>query len=234
MRTFETADGPMELCEALPEGDVRGAVVVIQEAFGLNDHIQDVTRRFAAAGYHAVAPALFHRSGGGIAEYDDFGTVLPLIKSVTDAAALMDVDAALDHLRAAGHSDDRMGVVGFCFGGRVTFLVTARRSLGAGVTFYGGGIMSTGMLGLPSLIGEAGTLPTPWLGLFGDEDAQISVADIEQLEAAVQSTPVDTEVVRYPGAGHGFHNDVRSALYHEEAANDAWRRTLDFLDAHLA
>ena len=84
----------MAAYEAVPDGGARRAVIVIQEAFGVNDHIQDVTRRFADAGYHAVAPALFHRAGGGTAPYDDFEKVLPLFEGLTDPGIVMDVDAA--------------------------------------------------------------------------------------------------------------------------------------------
>src|SRR3954470_17607050 len=121
-----TADGPMRLYEALPERDARGAVIVIQEAFGVNAHIEDVTRRFAAAGYHAVAPDLFHRTGGGSLAYDDFGPVMEHFAGIgNDDAILTDVDAAIHHLNAAGFTDAHIGIVGFCFGGRVSFLTAA-------------------------------------------------------------------------------------------------------------
>ena len=99
-------DGPMRLYEARPDGDARAAVIVIQEAFGVNGHIEDVTRRFAAAGYHAAAPDLFHRAGGGTAPYGDFSKVLPLFEGLDDDALLRDVDAARAALVAAGWSDD--------------------------------------------------------------------------------------------------------------------------------
>jgi carboxymethylenebutenolidase len=231
--TLTTPDGQMDLYEATPTGDARGAVVVIQEAFGVNEHIKDVTRRFAVAGYHAVAPALFHRAGGGTAGYEDFGAVIPLFEGVSDDGVLADIDAALDHLRAAGFSDPAIGVVGFCFGGRASFLVSVRRALGAGVGFYGGGIVSKHGLGFDPLIDEAKTLRTPWLGLFGDADGGIPVEDVEMLRTALQGALVETEIVRYPDAEHGFHCDVRDA-YHPEAAADAWKRTLAWFEAHLA
>lgn len=228
-----TPDGPMTCFEATPEGDARGAVVVVQEAFGVNAHIRDVTARLAAAGYHAIAPAYFHRAGGGAVEdYTDFAAIFPLFEGLTDEGILADTDAALDHLRAAGFADGRIGIVGFCFGGRATFLVSLRRALGAGVGFYGGGIATKGVLPFPALLDEAAELRTPWLGLFGDEDASIPVADVERLREALRSAAVDTEVVRYPGAGHGFHCDAR-ADYHEAAAKDAWARTLAWFAAHL-
>src|SRR5262249_18728395 len=168
---LSTADGPMALYEARPDGAARGAVIVIQEAFGVNDHIEDVTRRFADAGYEAVAPAIFHRAGGGTAPYDDFSKVMPLFEGLTDDGVLMDIDATIEHLHGEGFSDGSIGIVGFCFGGRVTFLVAARRALGAGVGFYGGGITHNSQGMAAPLHDEATSLKTPWLGLFGDEDA---------------------------------------------------------------
>ena len=230
--TLDTPDGPMDVYDVTPDGDARGAVIVIQEAFGVNEHIKDVTRRAAAAGYRAVAPFLFHRAGGGTAGYDDFASVMPLYEGVSDDGVLMDVDATLDHLRAQGFTDQQVGIVGFCFGGRVTFLVAARRPIGAGVGFYGGGIASQGHFPFPALIGEAGSLQTPWLGLFGDADGGIPVEDVEALRSALTAAPVPTEVVRYPGAEHGFHCDARGS-YHPEAAADAWARTLAWFGTHL-
>jgi carboxymethylenebutenolidase len=233
-RTLElaTADGPMPLYEARPDGDARGAVIVIQEAFGVNDHIEDVTRRFADVGYQAVAPHLFHRAGGGTAPYGDFSKVIPLYEHLDDDGIIVDVDATLEHLHEASWNDSQIGIVGFCFGGRVTFLVALRRSLGAAAGFYGGGIVTPRFPQFPGLVGEAKALQTPWLGLFGDEDTSIPVDDVEQLREALQAVRLDTEIVRYADAGHGFHCDVRDA-YHEGAAKDAWSRTLDWLDRHL-
>jgi carboxymethylenebutenolidase len=207
-------------------------VIVIQEAFGVNDHIQDVTRRFAAAGYVAVAPAMFHRAGGGTAPYDDFTQVMPLFEGVSDDGILADVDATVSHLEAQGFTPARIAIVGFCFGGRVTFLTAARRKLGAAVGFYGGGIVSSSPLGLPALIGEAAQLQTPWLGLFGDLDKGIPVDDVEVLRGALDDADAVADIVRYADAEHGFHCDARDA-YHEPSAVDAWRRTLEWLGTHL-
>jgi carboxymethylenebutenolidase len=222
----------MELYEATPAGDARRAVVVVQEAFGVNDHIKDVTRRFAAAGYHAAAPALFHRAGGGTASYDDFATVLPLYEGLTDDGILMDIEAALAHLHARGFEDAQIGIVGFCFGGRVTFLVAAERSFGAAVGFYGGGIVNARFPQFPALIDRTSALRTPWLGLFGDQDSSIPVEDVETLRAVLADAPVDGEIVRYADAEHGFHCDVRPA-FNPIAAADAWRRTLEWFATHL-
>jgi carboxymethylenebutenolidase len=227
-----TADGPMPMYEAMPDGDARGAVVVIQEAFGVNPHIEDVTRRFAAAGYHAVAPHVFHRSGGGSLDYGDFGPVMEHFNALSDDKFLMDVDAALAHLRAAGWADEQIGIVGFCMGGRVTFLVAAHRRLGAAVGFYGGGIVTTRFPQFPALVDQAPSLQTPWLGLFGSADQGIPVEDVETLRDELLKAPLDTEVVLYEGADHGFHCDARES-YHPEAAADGWQRALEWFGEHL-
>jgi carboxymethylenebutenolidase len=231
--TVDTADGAMEVYEAAPDGEARGAVIVIQEAFGVNDHIQDVTRRFAAAGYVGVAPALFHRAGGGTAAYDDFSKVMPLFEGVSDDGVLADVDATIELLEGRGFDRSRIGIVGFCFGGRVAFLVAARRRLGAAVTFYGGGIVTGSPLGYDPLLDEAATLQTPWLGLFGDLDQGIPIEGVEELRAKAGDASVATEIIRYPDAEHGFHCDARPS-YHEASAKDAWQRTVDWFATYLA
>lgn len=229
---LQTADGPMECFEAIPD-DAHGAIVVIQEAFGVNDHIEDVANRFANEGYHAIAPALYHRAGGGTAPYDDFSKVMPLMQGVNDETFLMDVDATLAHLRDAAIGPERTGIVGFCMGGRVTFLVALHRELGAAVGFYGGGIVTQRRPDMPSLIGEATQLQTPWLGLFGDDDQSIPVEDVEKLRAALEAdAKPDTEIVRYRNAQHGFFCDLR-ASYDREAAADAWPRTLRWFREYL-
>jgi len=232
--TVETPDGAMRVYEAKPPGDARGAIVVVQEAFGVNPHIEDVTRRAAAAGYHAVAPDFFHRSGpGSVCEYGKFDKVMEFFQALgNDDSILNDVDGALGYLRGNGFADEQIGLVGFCFGGRVSFLVALRRALGAAVGFYGGGIVNARFPQFPALAGDAASLQTPWLGLFGDDDASIPVEDVETLRGAVADAKVDTEIVRYAGAGHGFHCDKRED-FHPDAAADAWRRALDWFGSHL-
>jgi carboxymethylenebutenolidase len=233
-QTVSTPDGPMDIYDVTPGAKAMQAVIVIQEAFGVNEHIRDVTRRFATAGYRAVAPTMFHRAGGGTAPYDDFSKVMPLFSGVSDEGIVADVDATVAYLERAGFSAKSIGVVGFCFGGRVTFLVATRRALGAAVGFYGGGIVTTRIPLFQPLIGDSAKLATPWLGLFGDADSGIPVADVEQLQETLdRETRVAHDIVRYPGAEHGFHCDVRPS-YNEPAAKDAFKRTLGWLERHLA
>jgi carboxymethylenebutenolidase len=229
--TVTTADGEMALYEAEPETAARGAVVVIQEAFGVNDHIEDVCRRFAREGYRAVAPHLFHRTGDPVLDYGNFEKVMEHMQAITDAGLSADLDATFAYLSDTGFDPSRSAIVGFCMGGTVSFFAATRQALGAGATFYGGGV-AEGRFGLPSLIDLAPRLQSPWLGLFGDTDQSIPVEQVEALRAAVAKAPVPTEIVRYPDAGHGFHCDVRDS-YHESSADDAWRRTIDWFARHI-
>ncbi len=229
--SVDVAGTPMDLYEVESEGAASGAVIVVQEAFGITDHIEDVCRRFAAAGYRAVAPHVFHRTGDPVIGYDEMEKVMPHIMELKADDLLADIDATIGYVGQAGFEPAQIGIVGFCMGGSVVFLAAARRSLGAGVTFYGGGV-SQGRFGMPPLVELAAELKTPWLGLFGDNDQSIPVDDVEALRAAVATAPVATEIVRYPDVDHGFHCDARSS-YHEASATDGWRRTLEWLGSHL-
>jgi carboxymethylenebutenolidase len=157
--------------------------------------------------------------------------VFPKFEGLDDDGLLRDFDATLDHLHESGWTSGSIGAVGFCFGGRASFLLAVRRALGASVGFYGGGIVSSPFW--PPLVGEAASLQTPWLGLFGDKDESIPVDDVEALRTALKGASVETEIVRYPDAGHGFHCDVRTTHYEANAAADAWARTLAWFDTHL-
>ena len=224
------AQTPLSVHE--PEGKPKGGIVLVQEAFGVNDHIEDVARRLAAEGWLTVAPHLFHRTGDPTFGYDDMSVVAPHMQALTADGVLADIDAALDHLAGQGIPPERIGVVGFCMGGTVTLVTAARRPVGAAVTFYGGGVME-GRFGFPPLVEEATRLRAPWLGLYGDLDQGIPVEGVEQLRAAAASSGRETELIRYPEAGHGFHCDQRDS-YEPKSAQDAWARTLAWFDRHLA
>jgi carboxymethylenebutenolidase len=222
----------MPTYEALPDGDAKGGIVVVQEAFGVTRHIEEVAERLAAAGWHAVAPALFHREGSPTFDYDDLASVMPAMKGLSAAGIGADVDAALAHLGDAGWAAGRQGIVGFCMGGSVAFYTAADHALGAAVTFYGGGV-EEGRFGYASQLERAGQLRTPWLGLYGDLDKGIPVEQVEALRAAAAAAKVPTEVVRYADADHGFNCDARPAVYNTSVAADAWGRALAWFDAYL-
>jgi carboxymethylenebutenolidase len=227
----ESSGATMGIYDAEPEGTARAAVVVFQEAFGINDHIQDVCRRFASEGYRAVAPHLFHRTGDPILAYDDYPALMEHLGGLSADGLESDIDATLGYLTSVGFDSSQVGVVGFCMGGSVTFFAAAQRPLGAAVSFYGGGI-AEGRFGIPPLAELASELKAPWLGLFGDLDQGIPVDQVEALRKAVEAAKVPTEIVRYPDAEHGFHCDARDS-YHEPSAKDAWQRTLQWFGTHL-
>jgi carboxymethylenebutenolidase len=226
-----TPDGPMTTYVSRPGTTPRGGVVVVQEAFGLTGHIHRVADALAESGFLAVAPALFHRSTDQVFGYTDYEKLGPVIMALTLESITMDIDAALGELSRLGQSPSAQGIIGFCMGGSVTLATAARLDLGAAVTFYGGGI-AEGRFGLDGGLAYGSRLRTPWLGLYGDLDAHIPSDEVEQLRRAAAATPVDTEVVRYAEADHGFHCDERPS-FHAASSSDAWRRTIEFLGAHL-
>ena len=224
------ADGVMPVTVVAPEPATPNgrAVIVIQEAFGVDAHIEEACGRFAQEGWLAVAPHLFYRSGGGTISYDDSEGMFRHLGALSDVGTLDDIDATLALIAQRGIAPERVALVGFCLGGRVSFLVAGERALGATVGFYGGGIVNGRSETRPSLLELAPKLKTPWLGLFGGEDHTIPAEELDVLEDALSSAPVETLVVRYPGAGHAFFNDHKSG-YAAEASVDAWDRTLSWL-----
>ena len=225
-------DNETPLTIRAPVGVRKGGVVVLQEAFGVNAHIVDVCHRIAEEGWLTVAPHLFHRTGEPPLAYDDFAAVRPHMSKLTVDTIDADLDAAFGHLTENGIGLANCAIVGFCMGGTVALAASARRELGAGVTFYGGGVAKS-RFGYAPLIELAPGLRTPWLGLFGDRDKSIPTGDVEALRKAAATAPVPTGVVRYPEAGHGFNCDLR-ASYHEPSATDAWSRMLEWFNTYAA
>jgi carboxymethylenebutenolidase len=228
----DTPDGAMNLFVARPTGTPRGAVVVVQEAFGVTTHIQHVCEVIAAQGWLTVAPALFHRAQVQTFAYDDLASVMPVMQSLTMTGIDTDLDATVAHLAGAGFTPDHIGIVGFCMGGSVALYAAATRPFGAAVTFYGGGI-AQGRFGFPPGLELGARLQVPWLGLYGDLDQGIPFADVEQLRDIASNAAVPTEVVRYAEGLHGFHCDDRPAVYHAEIAADARARMLAWFDQYL-
>jgi carboxymethylenebutenolidase len=206
-------------------------VVVIQEAFGITAYLERVCQQFADAGWEAVAPHLFHRTGDPVFGYDEYGKLGEHMAALTVEGITEDVDDALAALDEAGFPPGRCGIAGFCMGGAVALAMGVTHHLGAAVSFYGGGV-AQGRFGFPPLLELASSLRTPWLGLYGDQDAGIPVEQAEALREAAAKAPVATELVIYPGAEHGFHCRDRGS-YQEAAAVDGWRRTLAWFDAQV-
>lgn len=231
---IQTQDGPMEAFSATPPSEAIAAVIVIQEAFGLTDHIGVVCDRLAVEGFRAIAPAMFHRGGSPapIAAYDDIPAVFPIIQQLTAEGIAVDINATIATLRDEGFGPGSIGITGFCMGGSMTFVACTNAEVDCGVTYYGGGLKAA-RFGMPSLIELAGDLKVPWMGHFGDLDQGIPVEEVEELRAAIAAAGVEGTIHRYDQADHGFNCDDRPAVYNEEAATTAWRRTIEFFSAHL-
>ncbi len=227
MVQIDAVDGRMASFLARPAGDgVFPAVIVVMEAFGLNDHIKSVATRIAAEGYVTLAPDMYYRENGATAGYDNLPEAIRLMTSLVDDKIVADIDAAIAYLRnQVAVRSDRIGVTGFCMGGRISFLAACRcAGLKASAPFYGGGI--GGLLDL------APRLACPALLFFGGRDAFIPNDEVEKIRKTLQELGKPAEVKVYAGAEHGFFCDARSS-YNAEAAKDAWERLGRFFEAHL-
>jgi carboxymethylenebutenolidase len=197
-----------------PAGKPRGGVVVIQEIFGLNSHIKRVTEQYAGLGYLAVAPALFDRIKRNVElSYSDLQPGIDLMMKTTNEGVLADVNAAVDAVARAG----RTGMVGYCWGGRVTYLAACRINIAAAVAYYGGGIAQ--------LLDE--TPKCPIMFHHGERDAYIPAADVAKIRAAVPKGIFHL----YP-ANHGF-NCTDRADYDPASARLAFERTTEFFRTHI-
>lgn len=192
--------------------DPQPAVVVIQEWWGLNAHIEDVTRRFAREGFVALAPDLYH--GTVVSEPDE---ARKLVMELDMQEAVSEIQQAIDFLLNQDYvAGSEVGVMGFCMGGGLALQTgLAESDLGAVVAFYG----------RPIEPDQASNMNAPVLGLYGADDTGISVDSVRTMESALEEAGIENEFHIYEGAGHAFFNDTRQS-YHAEAANDAWPRTL--------
>jgi carboxymethylenebutenolidase len=211
------------------------AVVVIQEIWGVNSHIQSVADRLPSQGYVGLAPALFHREGRmTLGLYEEMEPALARLGRCTDANIITDVKAAVAYLKAQPFVDpQRIGIVGFCFGGRVSYQSACNvPDLKAAVVFYGGRILQPLGGPGPAPIEQTANITAPILGVFGEDDNNPSPADVATVEAELNKHGKTSKFHMYPGCGHGFHCDGR-ASYRHEAAKDAWARTVAWFDTYL-
>jgi carboxymethylenebutenolidase len=228
--TLAVADGSsMQAFVARPEekGSFPG-MLVFQEAFGVNAHIRDVTQRIAREGYVAIAPELFHRSAapGLEVRYDDFPSAMPHMKALTEQGLSDDVRATYEWLRDSTHVvPDRIGSIGFCMGGRVSFLANATIELRAAISFYGGGIA-------PALLPHAANLHAPMVFFWGGLDKHIPQDQILSVIDAVKAAGKPYINVEISDADHGFFCDTRPS-YNPVAAKEAWSLVVSFLEAHV-
>ena len=211
------------------------AVVVIQEVWGVNSHIQSIADRFPSQGYVGLAPAMFHREGSmTMGLHEEMDTAIARMGRSVDTNIVADVKAAVDFLKSQPNvQPDRIGIVGFCFGGRVAYLAACTVSdLKASVCYYGGRILAPLGTEGPSPLEQTANMTAPILGLFGEEDANPTIADVATIQAELEKHGKTYQFHMYPGAGHGFQCDAR-ASYRREAAQDAWTKTMAWFDKYL-
>ena len=213
---------------ARPEGDEKlPAVIVWMEIFGVNSHIRDVTERVAAEGYVACAPNFFHRVAPDLElGYDEQGmeTGIGHMMKLTADNMIADQKAAIAYLRGRGDVTGKIGVMGFCIGGHMTYLTACENDVDAAASFYGGGIAAPeGPGGAASTISRTANIACPIVCLFGALDAHIPPEQTSAVKTALDDAGRDADVVIYDDADHGFFCDQR-ASFNEAAAADAWKR----------
>lgn len=210
---------------ARPTGNTKAPVIIVaMEIFGLHEYIRDVTRRLAKLGAFAVAPDYYFHKGTDLTKITDIKDILPIINAKPDAELLSDLDATVAWAGSQGGETAKLGIIGFCRGGRTVWEYAAHSgTLKAGVSFYGPPVDAPNPLWPKSPLQLAPEMKAPVLGLYGGADTGIPVAQVEQLKAALEKNKKPAEFKIYPGAPHGFHADFRSS-YRKDAAEDAWKQ----------
>ena len=226
------ADGVVPAYRARPAGAGPFPVVlVVQEIFGVHEHIKDVCRRFAQAGYLAVAPELYARQGD-VTKLTDIKEIIGIVSKVPDGQVMADLDAARAWAKTDGGNDARVAVTGFCWGGRIVWLYAAHSpTLRAGVAWYGQLRGDKSALKPRSALESVADLHAPVLGLYGGKDQGIPVADVEAMRAALKAAGKPGELIVFADAGHGFHADYRPS-YDAAAARAGWQKLLGFFTAN--
>ncbi len=222
---IKLADGEMPVYFGKPAQGVNPPIILVaMEVFGLHEHIKDVTRRLAKLGAFAVAPDYYFRKGD-LAKISDIQQLLPLVNSKPDQELFADLDATVAWAKSEGGDASRLGIIGFCRGGRTVWLyATHNPGLKAGVAFYGT-LMDPPRDGMPkNAFDLAAEVKAPVLGLYGGADAGISVDQVEHMKAKLRAAGKTAAFKIYPDAPHGFFADYRPS-YRQDAAEDAWRET---------
>ena len=209
-------------------------VLVVQEIFGVHAYIADVCRRLARAGYLAIAPELYARQGDP-AQYSDVAKLMAeLVAKVPDAQVMADLDGAVAWAKSHGGDAARVGITGFCWGGRITWLYAAHGPVKAGVAWYGRLVGNASALTPQHPVDVAPGLKAPGLGLYGGQDGGIPLDTVDKMKAALASGSAAakaSQLVLYPDAPHAFHADYRPS-YRPGPAEDGWKRTLAWFKAH--
>jgi carboxymethylenebutenolidase len=220
---IKVADGEMPGYFARPTGVSNPPVVLVaMEIFGLHEYIKDVTRRLGKLGAFAIAPDYYFRKGD-LTKITEMAQLIPQVNAKPDAELFSDLDATVAFAKSQGGDTSRLGIIGFCRGGRTVWEYAAHNpDLKAGVAFYGPPVDPPNPLWPKSPTQLVPDMKAPVLGLYGEADQGIPVAQVEALKAALAAAGKTAEFKIYPGAPHGFHADYR-ASYRQEAAEDGWK-----------
>jgi carboxymethylenebutenolidase len=210
------------------QGDNFPVVLVVQEIFGVHEHIKDICRRLAKQGYLAIAPELFARIGD-VSKMTDIKEILDtVVAKAADAQAMKDLDNCVRWAEANKGNIDKVAVTGFCWGGRIVWLYCAHNEhVKAGVAWYGRLKSAVTETQPKHPLDLASQLKAPVLGLYGGKDQGIPLADVESMRGALKAANKAGEIIVYPQAQHGFNADYRKS-YDKEAAQDGWRRMLEW------
>jgi carboxymethylenebutenolidase len=228
-------DGEIPGYRAMPDKEGRFAtVLVVQEIFGIHEHIKDICRRLAKAGYFAIAPELYARQGD-VSKLSSIQEIFSqVVSKVPDAQVMSDLDAAVAYAAKTGKADtSKLAITGYCWGGRIVWLYAAhRRDLKAGAAWYGRLTGNSTELTPKHPLDVAGQLNAPVLGLYAEKDGGIPLDTVEKMKAALKAAgKTGSDIIVYPGAAHGFYADYRPS-YNKEAANDAWQKMLAHFKKH--
>ena len=234
--TIMVGDFKMAAYRAAPAGKTNLPVVlVISEIFGVHEHIADVARRFAKLGYLAIAPEMFLRQGDAQSYAEISKLIAEVISKVPDAQVMGDLDATVAWAQANGGDTSKLGITGFCWGGRITWMYAAHNpKVKAGVAWYGRLVGAPNALSPTNPVDVVGKLSGPVLGLYGGADSGIPQESIDKMKAALASgndAAKRAEFVVYPDTPHAFHADYR-ASYRKEAADDGWKRATAWFKAN--
>jgi carboxymethylenebutenolidase len=228
------ADGSVPAYQAMPaQGGPFPTVLVVQEAFGVHEHIKDLCRRLAKAGYYAIAPELYARQGDPSKISDTQELIKTIVSKVPDAQVMSDLDAAAAYAKSTGKADTaRLAITGFCWGGRIVWLYAAHNpALKAAVAWYGSIDRPRTELQPKYPIDLAADLKAPVLGLYGAADPGIPVESLERMQDACKKAGKTCEMKVYPDTPHAFNADYRPS-YRAEAAKDGWSRMLAWFKGH--
>lgn len=231
------SDGTIPAYRAAPAGASNApTILVVQEIFGVHEHIKDVCRRFAKLGYVAIAPELYARQGDPSTYTDNAKLFADIVNKVPDAQVMSDLDACVKWAAANGGSATRLGITGFCWGGRITWLYDAHNpNVKAAVAWYGRLVGDKDTLKPLHPVDIAAKLNAPVLGLYGAADTGIPVSTVDTMKAALANGSAAAKAstfVVYPDTPHAFHADYRPS-YREKEAKDGWNRAVEWFKKYL-